>query len=45
MQNEIQEAAYRLPARKLRKKSKCGGVNAFQVQESLELERVGSGTR
>ncbi len=40
MQNEIQEAAYRYQREIEEKEQIVVGVNAFQVQENLELERV-----
>jgi methylmalonyl-CoA mutase, N-terminal domain len=39
LQNEIQEAAYQLPARLESKEQMVVGVNAFQTQETLQLER------
>jgi methylmalonyl-CoA mutase N-terminal domain/subunit len=40
MQNEIQEAAYHYQREIEEKEQIVVGVNAFQVQENLELERV-----
>ena len=40
MQNEIQEAAYRYQKAVEKKEQVVVGVNAFEVKETLELERL-----